>query len=57
MRTDIVQLFASESEVDATGHNGNDTVTINERPNTRSAASTIVATNFKSGRPGKGKGN
>lgn len=55
MRTDIVQLFASESEVDATGHNGNDT--INERPNTRSAASTIVATNFKSGRPGKGKGN
>lgn len=55
MRTDIVQLFASESEVDATGHNGNDT--INERPNTRSAASTIVAPNFKSGRPGKGKDN
>lgn len=55
MRTDIVQLFASESEVDATGHNGNDI--INERPNTRSAASTIVAPNFKSGRPGKGKDN
>lgn len=55
MRIDIVQLFASESEVDATRHNGNDT--INERPNTKSAALTIVATNVKSGRPGKVKDN
>lgn len=55
MREDIiVQLFASDSEVDAMGHNGNET--LNERPNTiRSAALTSVATNSQSGGPGKGK--
>lgn len=55
MREDVVQLFASDSEVDATGHNGNET--LNERPNTRSAASTSVATNSQSGGPGKCKSN
>lgn len=51
MREDIVQRFASDSDVDATGHNSKDN--LNERPNTRSAASTIVATNSQSGGPGK----
>lgn len=55
MREDIVQVFASDSEVDATGHNVNET--LNERPNTRSAASTSVTTNSQSGGPGKGISN
>lgn len=55
MREDIIQLFAYDSEVDANGHNGNET--LNERPNTRSAASISVAKNSLSGGPGKGKSN
>ena len=49
-RDDVVQLFASDSEVDVSIHD-------NERPQMRRAASANHATSSQSGGPGKGKGN
>ena len=54
-RDDVVQLFASDSEVDVSNIHNKDSY--NERPQTRSAASTNHATSSQSGGPGKGKGN
>ena len=53
-RDDVVQLFASDSDVDVSIHNKD---FYNERPQSRSAASPNHATSSQSGGPGKGKGN
>ena len=53
-RDDVVQLFASDSDVDVSIHNKD---FYNERPQSRSVASPNHATSSQSGGPGKGKGN